>query len=224
MEDMTSPTQLEKSPTPEPPASASDVLDADEGEKELTESQESGAADLKDQGECNEDEPQAVNDDQDGDENGDEIDQNEKQDDELDDIDGAGSSRQQTSNVGSQSNRRDDDSFEARQAERKRRREVRNKELKEISNDVPSDNPLENGTSDTTAKQNGVCAEDSYEARKEARRKAREERHKTSSSSQEGEKKLSYRERKALEAKKQLANAKDSRKQWENREEDSGSK
>ena len=79
---------------------------------------------------------------------------------------------------------------------------------------------IPNGThqaSETTA------LEDSYEARREARRKAREERLKAAAAKVEEkqEPRMSYRERKAREA---MQNAKDSRTKWETREENSGEK
>ena len=79
----------------------------------------------------------------------------------------------------------------------------------------PEEKPVQNGTS---------TEEDSYEARREARRKAREERLKAASAMVDDKPRMSYRERKALEAKKQMDNARDSRNKWENREEESGDK
>ena len=121
----------------------------------------------------------------------------------------------------------DEDSFEARQAERRRRREQRQKDLEELSS---AEKPISNGTDkpkseETTANdaREKSPAEDSYEARKEARRKAREERLKAAAAKVEEkqEPRLSYRERKARES---MQNAKDSRKKWENREDESGEK
>jgi hypothetical protein len=80
----------------------------------------------------------------------------------------------------------------------------------------------ENGTTDKT-EDKAEGDPDSYEARREARRKAREERLKAASAKMDEKKepRMSYKERKARE---QLANAKDNRKKWENREEESGDK
>ena len=134
----------------------------------------------------------------------------------------------------------EEDSYEARQAERRRKREQRKRELEALSDntkpsavETPAETPAEttavssppppkeNGT-DSAPATNGTADLDSYEARKEARRKAREERKKAAARiGEDRPKALSYKEKKALEARK---NAKDSRKQWENREEDSGSK
>ena len=126
-----------------------------------------------------------------------------------------------------------DDSYEARQDERKKRREQRQQELATV-NDTKVH--AENGTAPaasslavaqevekpSTSATNGTAELDSYEARKEARRKAREERLKAAAARVGDEKpKQSYKEKKAIEARK---NTMQSRKQWENREEESGSK
>ena len=89
----------------------------------------------------------------------------------------------------------------------------------ESGGSVTSPPPTSTSPAATT---NGTDDPDSYEARREARRKAREERLKAASARVgEDRPKMSYKDKKALEAKKA---AKDSRKQWENREEDSGAK
>ena len=92
-----------------------------------------------------------------------------------------------------------------------------------------SEKPVENGTDkprdseERSKKETSPYDLDSYEARREARRKAREERLKAAAArvEEKQEPRLSYRERKARE---QMQNAHDSRKKWENREEDSGDK
>jgi len=121
----------------------------------------------------------------------------------------------------------DEDSFEARQAERRRRREQRQKDLQQLSS---AEKSIPNGTEkpkseESTAKdaREKSPLEDSYEARREARRRAREERLKAAAAKVEEkpEPRLSYRERKARES---MQNAKDSRKKWENREDESGEK
>lgn len=122
----------------------------------------------------------------------------------------------------------DEDSFEARQAERRRRREQRQKDLQQLSS---AEKSIPNGTEkpkseESTAKdarEKSPLEEDSYEARREARRRAREERLKAAAAKVEEkqEPRLSYRERKARES---MQNAKDSRKKWENREDESGEK
>jgi hypothetical protein len=141
----------------------------------------------------------------------------------------------------------EEDAYEARQAERRRKREQRKKELAAMMDDTkppapaetnvvaspppPTESstttstpppPTESSTTTSAPATNGTADLDSYEARKEARRKAREERLKAAARvGEDRPKQLTYKEKKALEARK---NAKDSRKQWENREEDSGSK
>ncbi len=105
------------------------------------------------------------------------------------------------------------ESYEARMAERRRRRADRSNEMQTV----------EVTKSEEPSVGNGV-GEDSYEARREARRKAREERLKTTSSNGDDKPRLSYQERKALDNKKQMDNARDSRNKWSNMEEDSGDK
>jgi hypothetical protein len=79
----------------------------------------------------------------------------------------------------------------------------------------------ENGTEEKT-KETAASASDSYEARREARRKAREDRLKAAAANIDSkEPRISYRERKARE---QLSNAKDNRSKWKNIEENSGDK
>ena len=121
----------------------------------------------------------------------------------------------------------DEDSFEARQAERRRRREQRQKDLQQLGS---AEKSIPNGTEkpkseESTAKdaREKSPLDDSYEARREARRRAREERLKAAAAKVEEkqEPRLSYRERKARES---MQNAKDSRKKWENREDESGEK
>ena len=92
-----------------------------------------------------------------------------------------------------------------------------------------TEKPVQNGTGkslgseERSKKETSPYDLDSYEARREARRKAREERLKAAAAhvEEKQEPRLSYRERKAKE---QMQNAHDSRKKWENREEDSGDK
>ena len=107
----------------------------------------------------------------------------------------------------------DPNSYESRMAERRRRRAERTKEMEKVElAKTEEKKPAENGVDG-----------DSYEARREARRKAREERLKAVAASDD-KPRMSYREKKALEAKKQMENARDSRNKWSNREEESGDK
>lgn len=106
------------------------------------------------------------------------------------------------------------DSYEARMAERRRRRADQSKEMEELET-TKKEQPVQNGTE---------VVEDSYEARREARRRAREERRQKEAAAEGDKPRLTYRERKALEAKKQMDNARESRNKWSNMEEESGEK
>ncbi len=102
------------------------------------------------------------------------------------------------------------ESFEARMAERRRRRAERSNEMQTVGVKKSEKPSVSNGVD-----------KDSYEARREACRKAREERLKTILAAGDDKPRMTYRERKALD---NMDNARDSHRKWSNMEEESGDK